>query len=311
MTMKRFYRNLLYVYAFSLVPFLSPAQDLTAADYQRAEKMLGYNTLPLIDRNVTAPNWLAGDRFWYRVTTPGGTEYYVVDPVKGTRTTAFDAKRLIDALNVATGKTYDAGNLSFSNIVISPDYKTIFFTIDNKRWRLNLADYVLAVDDAPMQGNRGGRRFGGSTSVSPDGKKEVFLRDWNLWVRDLATRKETQLTTDGIENFGYATDNAGWRKSEKPIVVWSPDSKQVATYQQDQRHVSDMYLVTTNVGEPRLEAWKYPLPTDSQVILVHRVIIDVDNPKITKLQLAAGGGTAVSLMPATDEEVRKLRKYRE
>ncbi|MGV3527937.1 MAG: DPP IV N-terminal domain-containing protein [Flavisolibacter sp.] len=286
--MKRFYRNLLYVYAFSLVPFLSPAQDLTTADYQRAEKMLGYNTLPLIDRNVTAPTWLAGDRFWYRVTTPGGAEYYVVDPAKGTRTTAFDAKRLIDALNVATGKTYDAGNLPFSNIVISPDYKTIFFTVENKRWRLNLADYVLAVDDAPMQGNRGGRRFGGSTSISPDGKKEVFLRDWNLWVRDLATRKETQLTTDGIENFGYATDNAGWRKSEKPIVVWSPDSKQVATYQQDQRHVSDMYLVTTNVGEPRLEAWKYPLPTDSQVILIHRVIIDVDNPKITKLQLAAG-----------------------
>src|SRR5688572_27044939 len=33
--------------------------------------------------------------------------------------------------------------------------------------------------------------------VSPDGKKAVFIRDFNLWVRDLATDRETQLTRDG------------------------------------------------------------------------------------------------------------------
>ncbi len=30
--------------------------------------------------------------------------------------------------------------------------------------------------------------------VSPDGKKAAFIRDWNLWVKDLDSNKETQLT---------------------------------------------------------------------------------------------------------------------
>lgn len=121
--------------------------------------------------------------------------------------------------------------------------------------------------------------------ISPDGKKAVFIRDWNLWVRDIETKKETQLTKDGVENFGYATDNSGWRKSDRPVLLWSPDSKKIATFQQDQRHVSDMYLVTTNVGAPKLQAWKYPLPQDKEIIKIHRVIIEVDTAKVIRLKL--------------------------
>jgi dipeptidyl-peptidase 4 len=135
---------------------------------------------------------------------------------------------------------------------------------------------------SPQQGRRGGP----PSITSPDGKRAAFVRDWNLWVRDISTGKETQLTTDGAKDFGYATDNAGWRKSDRPILLWSPDSKRIATYKQDQRHVSDMYLVTTNVGAPKLEAWKYPLPQDKDVIMIHRVIIDVDAAKITPLKVA-------------------------
>lgn len=124
-------------------------------------------------------------------------------------------------------------------------------------------------------------------ATSPDGKKEIFIRDWNLFVRDLATGKETQLTTDGIKDFGYATDNAGWTHSNKPIVKWSPDSKKLATFRQDQRHVNDMYLVKTTVGAPELEQWKYPLPGDSDIVRIYRVIIDVEQPKVIPLKIAA------------------------
>ena len=106
---------------------------------------------------------------------------------------------------------------------------------------------------------------------SPDGKRTAFIKDWNLWVRDVATGKETQLTTDGVKDFGYATDNAGWTKSDRAILLWSPDSKKIATFQQDQRKVGEMYLVSTEVGHPRLEAWKYPLPGDEDVAMIHRV----------------------------------------
>lgn len=119
----------------------------------------------------------------------------------------------------------------------------------------------------------------------PDKKKVVFIRDWNLWLRYLESGEEKQLTTNGVENFGYATDNAGWRKSDKPIVLWSPDSKKLATFRQDQRHISDMYLVETKVGAPKVQKWKYPLPEDKKVIQIHRVIIEVDDPKVIELQM--------------------------
>ena len=122
-------------------------------------------------------------------------------------------------------------------------------------------------------------------SISPDGKKAAFIREYNLWMRDVASGRETQLTTDGVKDFGYATDNAGWIRSDRPVMVWSPDSRRIATFQQDDRHVGEMYLVTTKVGHPELQAWKYPLPGDSVISMIHRVVIDVDAPRVTRLQM--------------------------
>ncbi len=113
----------------------------------------------------------------------------------------------------------------------------------------------------------------------------MFIRDYNLWVRNNATRQETQLTKDGVKDFGYATDNAGWSSSDRAIVLWSPDSKKVATYQQDQRGVGEMYLVDTQVGHPTLRAWKYPLPGDDVVTTIQRVVIDVDDPHVVRLDM--------------------------
>lgn len=222
------------VFAFTLVfaaQIVSAQTALTAADYARAEKMLSYNTAPLVDRSGVRPTFLPDGRFWYQVLTPTGREYVLINPADGSRQTA-------------SGLT-DLGVTSRDN----------------------------------------GAARGGIAVKSPDGKREVYIKDWNLWVRDIATKKETQLTTDGVKDFGYATDNAGWTHSDKAIVLWSPDSKKVATFQQDQRHVSDMYLVKTTVGKPELEAWKYPLPQDKEIIKIHRVIIDVETGKMVRLKL--------------------------
>ena len=131
-------------------------------------------------------------------------------------------------------------------------------------------------------GSRGGGR---NTVISPDGKLAAFIRGENLWVRDLAAGTERQLTTDGVNDFGYATDNAGWTRSDRPILLWSPDSRKIATFQQDQRSVGDMYLVETRVGHPVLQAWKYPLPRDSVVTMIHRVVINLDGPGVVRLQM--------------------------
>jgi len=124
-------------------------------------------------------------------------------------------------------------------------------------------------------------------AVSPDGKKTLIIKDWNLWMKDNETESVKQLTTDGIKDFGYATDNAGWTHSDRPIVKWSPDSKKIATFRQDQRYLKDMYLVKTKVGAPELEQWKYPLPGDKEIAKIYRVIIDVNEAKVVPLIIAA------------------------
>src|SRR5262249_49157465 len=117
------------------------------------------------------------------------------------------------------------------------------------------------------------------------GKLTAFIRDNNLYVRDLATSKETQLTTDGVKDFGYATDNAGWTMSDRPIVVWSPDSKKIATFQQDQRETGEMYLVDTRLPHPHFMAWKCALPGDDKVTMIQRVIINVESPSVIRLKM--------------------------
>ena len=126
-----------------------------------------------------------------------------------------------------------------------------------------------------------------NASVSPDGKRAVFIRDYNLWVRELANGQEKQLTTDGVKDFGYATDNAGWTRSDRAIALWSPDSKKVATYQQDERKVGEMHMVSTAVGHPTVQSWKYPLPGDSVIQMIHRVVIDVESGTLVRFKLPA------------------------
>lgn len=249
--------------------------------------MLGANTSKFVDRSPIIPNWLAGDRFWYRTLTAQGSEFIIVDPTKGTRTAAFDQQKLAAALSSVTGKQYKAEMLPFQTITFSEDGKTISFKANNENWKADLQHYNIIKDSSQSTGRtqQGVGRRGGSEVLSPDGNKAAFIRNYNLWVRDIKTGKETQLTTDGIKDFGYATDNAGWSHSDAPILRWSPDSKKIATFQQDQRAVGEMYLATTNVGHPKLESWKYPLPGDSVIPMIHRVIIEVENPKVIRLNI--------------------------
>ncbi len=171
------------------------------------------------------------------------------------------------AVTTATGKQYVLINPIDGSRKTAPELKSLLPEAEN--------------DNVPTTG----RRNFPKEVLSPDGKKAAFIKEWNLWVRDIASQQEIPLTTDGIKDFGYATDNAGWKHSDRAILLWSPDSKKIATFQQDQRHVSDMYLTSTAVGAPKLEAWKYPLPTDKEIIQIQRVIIEVDKPKVIRLQI--------------------------
>ncbi len=221
----------LFLFAPTAFAQTTAPRVLTAADYDRAAQMLGFNTNQLVDRSAAIrPTFLPDGRFYYRVLTTTGSEYVLINPADGSRKTGAD----LNALGAA-----------------------------NLEPKMKIEPNPLGV-------------------ISPDKTREAYIKNYNLWMRDLNTGKETQLTVDGEKNFGYATDNAGWVHSDRAILVWSPDSKKIATFQQDERGVSDMYLVSTNVGAPKLQQWKYPLPGDP-IVTIQRVVIETETPRVIRL----------------------------
>lgn len=94
-----------------------------------------------------------------------------------------------------------------------------------------------------------------SVVPSPDGGHMVFLRDFNLWLRDARTGGERQLTTDGVKDFGYG-DFDGYldlskvarRRAGQPDppagAVWSPSGRFVLALRQDLRATPERLLVT-------------------------------------------------------------------
>lgn len=121
--------------------------------------------------------------------------------------------------------------------------------------------------------------------ISPNGFLAAFIDDYNLWIRDLKTNELTQLTFDGEKNYGYATNNAGWIKTDGPVLKWNLSSDKIATFRQDARGVGEMYLTTTNVGHPKLQAWKYALPGDEKIFEIERLIIDLKTNDIIRLKM--------------------------
>jgi dipeptidyl aminopeptidase/acylaminoacyl peptidase len=273
--------SLLLVSALALgTPLLAQQRpQLTADDYARAERFLPQNTFPLLSGAAGAYTWLADGRLWYRRTNPGGWEFYLADGARRATSVAFDHARLATALASAAGVRLQAARLP--QLEPSDDGMAVSIDGPNGRLRCDLRTYACTVDAS------GGARFPAppGSAESPDGRYAAYIRDFNLWVKDLTTNQDKPLTTDGMQDFGYATNNAGWTKSDEPVLLWSPDSKKIATFQHDARGVSDMYLVTTNVGEPQLEAWKYPLPGDSVIFRIQRVVIEVEPARVVRLRM--------------------------
>ncbi len=272
----------------ALLPASAAAQTayapstVTADQYAHAEQFLAPNTATLVFGASVRPTFVDANRFWYRNDTPMGSEFVLVDPARKSRKPAFDHAKLAAALSAAADTTYDAYHLPFRAFEYTDGGRSITFAVGNRQFTCDVQGAKCEAGPRP--------RMDRNEVVSPDGRKAAFIRDWNLWMRDVATGAETQLTSDGVENYGYATDNAGWTRSDRPIVLWSPDSRRIATFRQDQRNDGEMYVVSTEVGHPTLQAWKYPLPGDSVVSMIERVIIDVGGadgvPSMVKLKMA-------------------------
>jgi dipeptidyl aminopeptidase/acylaminoacyl peptidase len=247
---------------------IAPAAEPVAAslaDYQRAEQFLAANTRELVVDDVLALYWQEDDRLVYRKSTAQGSELQIADLATGSKTGVVDPILLAQALAELVDEAPDVADLALSDIDISSSLDAMEFDYDSERFRVDLGS--LTVSRLPT--------LEAGKTLSPDGSKVAYVEDYNLWVRDLASGDATQLTFDGTEHYGYATNNAGWIRDDEPVLLWSPDSSKIASFRHDGRQVGEMALYTTQVGHPEVDTWKYPLPGDEHIFMIERLVIHV------------------------------------
>lgn len=250
--------------------------EVSSADYRRAEQFLAPNTEPLVSGNIMAQHWQTGDRLLYQRSAGAHSEFVLVDASAGSQSLLFDSRQLAEALNGLEPESADPLDLAIDEPILAEDGGSLEFAIGDRRYRLDLAGLSLTalapVSDAEF--------------LSPDRRWAAYIDSHNLWVRNLETDERLQLTEDGAEHYGYGTNNAGWLRDDRPVLKWSPDSSKIATFRHDGREVGEMYLYTTQVGHPELDAWKYPLPGDEHIFMIERVILHVEpEPRLVRLQM--------------------------
>ena len=216
-----------------------------------------YNTSPLVLRSGVRPNWLPDERFWYRVTTAEGAEFVSGGSGKGDARAGVRSRETRGRAGRARhGRTIDAKNLPFQELEFTPDGQMCHRAGGRPIPLRCGGDEVYGRGrggSGRLAGGRGGRggsrRWRHRDAVAGWQEGGVYPRQQLVGARP-GDQSRDAVTTDGVKDFGYATDNAGWTKSDRPVLLWSPDSKRIATFQQDQRGVGEMYLVETKVGHP-------------------------------------------------------------
>lgn len=259
----------------------SEKKQFTVEEYEKAASFMSRDLNSLVHNQVSATTWVDQNAMLYTTNTKEGPKFVLANTQSKEKKAAFHHKKLAQSLSKSTGRTIKANNLPISNVRLSEDFKTLTFNIARTAYTCNLSDYNISEVKTKTSAPRNRNEF-----ISPNGKLAAYIDNYNLWIRDLNTNKKTQLTFDGQKDYGYATNNAGWIKSDGPVLKWSPNSDKIATFQQDARGVGEMYLTSTDVGHPRLEAWKHPLPGDKTIFTIERVIIHLGaRPRTVRLKM--------------------------
>ena len=161
-------------------------------------------------------------------------------------------------------KMADAPIRSFSDYAFSNDETEILLTTDKKSIyrRSFTAQYYVwnsVTDELLPLSDKGAQQL---ATFSPDGERVAFVRDNNIFIKNVRFGSESQVTFDGKKNkiINGAPD---WVYEEEfefnKAIWWSPDSKFLAFLRFDESNVPD-YSMTRYAGEkPRYDEYKlYP-----------------------------------------------------
>ncbi|MFC2156473.1 hypothetical protein ACFLT9_01420, partial [Acidobacteriota bacterium] len=182
-------------------------------DYGRADKLRSqFQSLAL--NIVNQSGWIGkSDRFWYRKTIKGGTEYYFCDAKNQTKEIAFDHQKLASSLTTLLKEEIDAMNLPFRTIQITGGGKTLSFEAGGFRYSCDLKSYEIKKMGEARRFRRSGftmwqrgpapEAASAQSKSSPDKKWEVFIKNFNIHIRSKDTGVEFPLSFDGSEGNYY------------------------------------------------------------------------------------------------------------
>ena len=183
------------------------------------------------------------------------SDMYRVDAATGTRSLVVRGADL-----VAPGETepIDIDSYQFSK----DGQKILFFANSVRVWRQNTKGTYYVWDVAarrllPVSKVPGYQMF---AKFSPDGHLVAFVRDNNIYVTDLATGRETAVTTDGGENIINGTSD--WVYEEeldlRDAFRWSPDGQRIAFWRLDQTAIHTYYMINADQLYPTVVPVRYP-----------------------------------------------------
>ena len=339
---RRAQRALVLICCFCLIvtPVAGLAQEVTKpapdnrvrqANYEQASRWTAAKVGKMVFDTTVTPHWLeSGDRFWYSYETNQGKKWWLVDPLKKSKTPLFDNAKLAALLTNLTRIPYDAQHLPIQTIKFIKHDSAFQFDANVPReaeipglkkeetsvagraepgrpaqtgtqqqtqratptptpaartrpiyfeYELASGKLSLLPDFKPPQKPRW-------AALSPDEQTVIFARGHNLFTMDAAnyakakakeddaTVVETQLTTDGEENFGYERrlneeEKRNYKFSDKNktprvpalTVYWSKDAKKFALQRNDQRKVADLWVINALANpRPTLETYRYGMP---------------------------------------------------
>ena len=172
----------------------------TADDYRRAYALKEKFSADKVFYSNVNPQWIEGThQFWYVRNTPDGCLYVSVDADKKARKELFDSHRLAKALGAASGKEVKPEALALGHLSVSKGLDTLHFVFNNQRWMYASRKNQLVNEGAlplpPKQKHwmEVDDEKTASPVPSPDGKWIAFIKNQNIYVKEVATGKEKQL----------------------------------------------------------------------------------------------------------------------
>ncbi len=235
--------------------FVQKSSDAQMAKKVSLEDLWVYGTFR--EKSVEDLNWLNSGGFYTAVENNEIIKYAVKNGEK-----------------IATlfSKTKNTLDIELESYVFSGDEQKILIqTNSQKIYRRSSIEENYIYDSQTgvlSQLSKAGKQM--LATFSPDGKKVAFVRENNIFVVDLSTKKEQKITNTGKKN-EIINGSTDWVYEEEfeytRAFEWSPDSKKIAYISFDERKVPEYNLQYWTGLYPEDYRYKYPKAGENNAVV--------------------------------------------